>query len=89
MPDNNQPMWPSSDEDSTAGTPAEQGGDGGATAQLPVPQAPRPVNGESATQWLAVPKITQPEPEPEQKTSWFQPAEPVTPPPRQPQPQQQ
>jgi D-alanyl-D-alanine carboxypeptidase/D-alanyl-D-alanine-endopeptidase (penicillin-binding protein 4) len=87
VPDKDQPMWPSSDEDSTAGTPPEQGGDGGATAQLPVPQAPRPVNGESATQYLAVPKITRPEPEPEQKTSWFQPAEPKTPPPRQP-PQQ-
>ncbi|MDT7725145.1 MAG: hypothetical protein QOI21_1721 [Actinomycetota bacterium] len=84
MPDNDQPMWPSSDEDSTAGTPAEQGGDGGATAQLPVPQASRPTGGDSATAWLEVPKITQPE----QKTSWFQPAEPVAQPPRQPPPQQ-
>ena len=84
MPDNDQPMWPGSDEDSTAGAPPEQGGDGGATAQLPVPQAPRPANGDSRTEWLAVPKITQPE----QKTSWFQPAEPVVQPPRQP-PQQQ
>jgi D-alanyl-D-alanine carboxypeptidase/D-alanyl-D-alanine-endopeptidase (penicillin-binding protein 4) len=78
-------MWPSADEDSASEGRREQGGDGGATAQLPVPKATRPASANSETQVLAVPKVANSE----QQTSWFQPARPVSPPPPQQRPEQQ
>jgi D-alanyl-D-alanine carboxypeptidase/D-alanyl-D-alanine-endopeptidase (penicillin-binding protein 4) len=89
VPEKDEPMWPSADEDSASGSRREQGGDGGATAQLPVREVARPASANSETQELAVPKVTNSE----QQTSWFQPAKPVSsppppPPPRRPEQQQ-
>jgi D-alanyl-D-alanine carboxypeptidase/D-alanyl-D-alanine-endopeptidase (penicillin-binding protein 4) len=88
VPEKDKPMWPSADEDTASGGPREQGGDGGATAHLPVPDVTPPANANGETQELTVPKITHSE----QQMSWFQPAEPVSQPPphppqRRPEPQ--
>ena len=88
MPEKDKPMWPSADEDTASGGPREQGGDGGATAHLPVPDVTPPANANGETQELTVPKITHSE----QQMSWFQPAKPVSQPPphppqRRPEPQ--
>jgi D-alanyl-D-alanine carboxypeptidase/D-alanyl-D-alanine-endopeptidase (penicillin-binding protein 4) len=83
VPENDQPMWPSSDEDSTSGTAPEQGGEGDATAHLPIPNPSPPAGADGRTVDLAVPKITQPE----EKTSWFRPNVPAVPPPLAPPPQ--
>jgi D-alanyl-D-alanine carboxypeptidase/D-alanyl-D-alanine-endopeptidase (penicillin-binding protein 4) len=77
VPENDQPMWPSSDEDSTSGAKPDQGRDAEATAYLPVPKPAKPAKDEGLTDQLAVPKITQSE----QKTSWFRPNVPAVPPP--------
>ena len=57
MPDNDQPMWPSADEDTSSGT-------GGKTDKLPLPDAPA-----AQPEQPAVPKVTEEKP----SATWFTP----------------
>lgn len=85
MPEQEEPGWPSADADSTSGVPADQGGDGGATAQLPIPGRPGPNASDGRTEQLPVPKVT---PAPDAATSWFRPQQAQQQAPRQQQPPQ-
>jgi D-alanyl-D-alanine carboxypeptidase/D-alanyl-D-alanine-endopeptidase (penicillin-binding protein 4) len=97
VPEQDEPMWPSADTDHTSGAQDRQAYDGGATAQLPIPKTGAQRDGAGGTDELAVPKITaqnqfrqnqnqnqREQRQAEEKTSWFQPIVPVSPPPASP-----
>ncbi len=63
MPENDAPMWPSDDEDTSSAEPKGTEGDGEATLWLPIKGL---ANGK--TEELVVPKVTEPE-----SGSWFKP----------------